>query len=164
MSRRKREYSTYSKENYLRFLRENKISQTELSFDKYKKNLDVCNWMYVEYALSTGQKVQLPYGFGTLAINKKMLKRFKTHKGKEYINLRPDWQKTKQNGKMVYHTNEHTDGYNFRWIWFSEDAKLHLNDLYVFRPGRYASRAITKYINKPNSPYKEMYMEWAKIK
>ena len=164
MSRKKREYSTYSKANYLRFLKDNKVSETELSFEKYKKNLDVCNWMYIEYALSTGQKVQLPYGFGTLAINKKMLKRFKIHKGKKYVNLRPDWKETRTNGKMVYHTNEHTDGYNFRWIWFSEDAKLHLNDLYVFKPGRYASRAITKYINKPNSNYKEMYMEWAKIK
>jgi len=164
MSRRKREYSTYSKENYLRFLKTNKLTESDLSFDKYKKNIDICNWMYIEYALSTGQKVQLPYGFGTLAINKKMLKRFKEHKGKKYTNLRPDWKSTKAIGKMVYHTNEHTDGFNFRWIWFLMEAKLYLNNLYVFKPCRYASRAIAKYINKPNSQYKELYMEWAKIK
>lgn len=164
MSRKKREYSTESKENYLRFMKDNNLSESELSFSKYKKNLDICNWMYVEYALSTGQKVSLPYGFGPLAVNKKMLKRFKVHEGKKYVNLRPDWKLTKANGKMVYHTNEHTDGYNFSWIWFPGEAKIHLNDLYVFKPGRYASRAITKYVNKPNSTYKEMYMEWAKIK
>jgi hypothetical protein len=162
MSRVKREYRTTSRENYDRFLSENKITEKELSFDKYCKNIEVCNWMYVEYALRTGLKVFLPHGFGPIAVNKKMLKRFKEHKGKKYINLRVDWAKTKKLKKTIYHTNEHSDGYNFKWAWFPNEAKLHLSELYVFRPGRYASRAINKYLRKPDAQYKELYLEWGK--
>ena len=159
MSRRKREYRTYSRENYDRFLKENHLSEKDLPYNKYCKNLEVCNWMFVEYALRTGSKVLLPYGFGALAVNKKMLKRYKEHDGKKYINLRVDWKKTKEAGKKIYHTNEHSDGYNFRWLWFNADAKLHLSDLYVFKPCRYASRAINKYLRRPGQ-YKELYLEW----
>ncbi len=161
MSKTKREYRTCSKENYNRFIKENNISEKELSFAKYVKNLQVCNWMYIEYALRTGLKVSLPYGWGSFAVNKRKLKMYKEFEGKRYINLRVDWAKTKKLGKRIYHTNEHSDGYNFRWLWFPEDAKLHLSDLYVFKPGRYSSRAINKYIKK--SPYyKELYLEWMK--
>ena len=161
MSQRKIQYRTYSRENYDNFLKENRILESELSFQKWKKNLEVCNWMWIEYALRTGMKVYLPFGFGPIAVNKKMLKRFKTHKGKKYVNLRVDWKKTKEQGKYIYHTNEHTDGFNYRWLWASTEAKFYLSDLYVFKAGRYASRAIAKYINKPKEDYKSLYLEWA---
>lgn len=159
MSRKKKEYRTYSRENYDRFIKENNILESELSYPKYCKNLEVCNWMFMEYILRTGEKINLPFGFGPLTINKKKLKKYKEHDGKKYVNLRPDWQKTKQNGKMIYHTNEHSDGYNFRWLWFPAEARIHLSNLYIFKPGRYASRAINKYIKKSNQ-YQELYLEW----
>ena len=165
MSRRKKEYRTYSRENYEVFIKENNISERDLTYPKYCKNLQVCNWMFVEYALRTGVKVSLPHGFGSLAVNKKMLKKYKIYKDKDgleqkKINLRIDWKKTNELGKKIYHTNEHTDGYNYRWIWFVPDAKIFLSSLYIFKPGRYASRAINKYLRKPNSDYKHMYLEW----
>lgn len=160
MSRKKKEYRTYSKENYNRFLKENNLTEAQISYPKYCENLEVCNWMYVEYALRTGEKVPLPHGFGPIAVNKKMLKRYKEHNGKKYINLRVDWAKTRLHGKKIYHTNEHSDGYNFHWLWFSTDAKFGLADIYVFKPGRYMSRAINKYVRKTDPQYKEIYLQW----
>lgn len=165
MSRNKKEYRTYSRENYDRFIKENKLSERDLSYTKYCKNLEVCNWMFIEYALRTGTKVILPFGFGPIAVNKKKLKRYKEYVDKEgnvkrVVNLRTNWKKTKEIGKKVYHTNEHSDGYNFKWIWFVGESKIHLSGLYVFKPCRYASRAITKYVTKPNSQFKEIYLEW----
>lgn len=162
MSRKKRQYRTYSRENYDRFIKENNISPIELPYKKFCKNLEVCNWMFIEYPLRTGLQVTLPQGFGSIAVNKKMLKRYVEFNGKKYMNLRVDWNKTKLIGKKVYHTNEHTDGYNYRWLWFNKNATFTLADTYVFKPGRYASRAITKYLKKPNSPYKDLYSEWLK--
>lgn len=164
MSRKKKQYRTYSRENYDRFLSEHNLKEEDIPYPKYCKNLEVCNWMYVEYALRTGQKVLLPYGFSSIAVNKKMLKKFKEYKDKDgnikkAINLRPDWKKTKLHGKKIYHTNEHSDGYNFRWIWFIKESKIHLSDLYVFKPCRYASRAINKYVKK-TTQYQELYLEW----
>lgn len=160
MSRVKREYTTTSRENYLRFLKEHKISKDKLSFKKFEKILCLNNWMFTEYVLETGNKVRLPHGFGDFSINKKKLNRFKEHEGKRYINLRIDWAKTKVEGKRIYHTNEHSDGFNYKWIWFPSSALIYLNRLYVFKPCRYASRAIAKYIKKPNSIYKELYNEY----
>ena len=167
MSQRKKEYRTYSRENYDRFLKEYNIKEDDLPFSKWKANLSTCNWMWIEYALRTGMKVNLPFGFGPLAVNKKMLKRFKEYtdsegQKKKVINLRIDWKKTKELGKRVYHTNEHTDGFNFKWMWFSEEARFYLANLYVFNPGRYASRAINKYLKKPGADFKSLYMEWQK--
>lgn len=158
----KREYSTFSRANYDRFLADHKLTEQDISFEKYVKNLRICNWMFIEYALRTGLKVQLPYGFGNIAVNKKKLKRYKEFEGKRYINLHIDWDKTKKAGKKVYHTNEHTDGYNYKWIWFPKESKIHLSELYVFKPTRAASRAINKYLKKTNSIFKDMYSEWLK--
>jgi hypothetical protein len=159
----KREYSTYSKANYERFIAENKLTKEEIPFDKYVKNLKVCNWLFIEYAIRTGKKAQLPFGFGNIAVNKKKLKRYKEFNGKTYINLQIDWAKTKQYGKRIYHTNEHTDGYNYKWMWFPKEAKLHLSHLYVFKATRNASRVLSKYLKRPNSIYKDLYLEWAKL-
>jgi hypothetical protein len=162
MSQRKKEYRTNSRENYDKFLSINNLSEESFPFDKWKQVLATSNWMFIEYALRTGMKVTLPYGFGPLAVNKKMLKRFKEYNGKKYVNLRIDWQKTKKLGKRVYHTNEHTDGYNYKWKWFPHEAKFYLSDLYVFNPGRYASRAINKYLKKPGADFKSLYLQWSK--
>lgn len=162
MSRVKREYRTTSRENYDRFMKDNNISEDKLSYSKYEKVIDTNNWMFMEYILETGDKIRLPHGFGDLSINKKMLKKFKEHEGKRYINLRIDWAKTKKEGKKIYHTNEHSDGFNYRWIWFTTSALIHLNKLYVFRPCRYASRRIAQYIKKTGSQYKQLYNEYVK--
>lgn len=162
MSKTKREYRTYSKENYNRFIKENNITEDVLSYAKYCKNLEVCNWMFIEYALRTGEKISFPHGFGPVAVNKKMLKRYVEHDGKKYINLRVDWQKTKKLNKRVFHTNEHSDGFNYKWTWFPKESKFFQSELYVFKPCRYASRAIARYVKKPNSHFKEMYYEWTK--
>lgn len=159
MSRSKVQFWSHSKDNYNRFLKENNVTEKELSYKKYKRIIETCNWMYVEYALRTGFKVTLPFGFGNISVVKKKIKTFKEFQGKQYINLRIDWAKTKEIGKRVYHTNEHSDGFNYKWRWSGREAKFHLSDLYTFRPQRYASRAISKYVKKPSSQYKDLYME-----
>ena len=161
--RTKCEYRTCSKENYLRFLNKKNLTETDLSFKKYSDILNISNWMFIEYALKTGKKIYLPFGFGPLVVSKKKLKIYKEHEGKKYINLRIDWLKTKKAGKRIYHTNEHTDGFNFKWMWFSGESKLHMSDLYVFVPSRYVSRAITTYIKNTKESYKDIYLQWGRV-
>lgn len=156
----KKQYRTDSRENYERFLKKYGISESTLSFDKFKKNIHYCNWMYIEYALRTGNKISFPHGFGSLVVTKKILQRYKIHNGVKYNNLRINWQKTKEIGKRVYHTNEHSDGYNYKWLWFAKDSRLRLRHLYVFKACRYASREIAKYVKKKDAQYGQMYLEW----
>lgn len=61
----------------------------------------------------------------------------------------------------MYHTNEHTDGFNFKWKWFPKTTRIFLGKVYTFKPSRYTSRAITRYINK-SPKYQQMYLEWEK--
>lgn len=160
MGRSKKEYITSSRANYDRFIKANNIKESELPFSKYTKNIEVCNWMFIEFALATGRRTTLPYGFGDIAVSKKKLKTYKIHGDKKYMNLRIDWAKTKKEGKRIYHTNEHSDGFNYKWYWFNVKAKMYLSDLYVFKPCRYASRAITKYVRNTTKNYRENYLEW----
>lgn len=162
MSRVKVEYRTDSKENYNIFLKLHKIKKEELPYAKYSKILHTCNWMFVEYSLRTGMKATLPYGFGPIAVSKKMLNRFKEYEGKKYINLRVDWAKSRKAGKRVYHTNEHTDGFNYKWGWFPKEARFYLSNIYTFIPCRYSSRALSRYLKAPSSECKNLYLEWFK--
>lgn len=35
-------------------------------------------------------------------------------------NLRVDWEATKKYKKIIKHTNDHRNGYYYRWIWYKE--------------------------------------------
>lgn len=158
--RLKVEYRTVSKESYNTFIVKYPSLKSTLSYDKYKENIYICNNLMVEYVLKTGNTIKLPHGFGDLTIRKKKLKPKKIFNGKTYINLKIDWAKTKKEGKYIYHTNEHSDGYNYRWIWKPSSARFFFSSLWNFKPHRDASRAIAKFVNKPNSNYKDIYLEY----
>lgn len=168
--RTKCEYRTSSKENYLRFLKKKNLTEEDITYKKYCDILEISNWMFIEYALKTGKQVYLPFGFGPIVVTKKRLKMYKiytdkvTKEEKKIINLRIDWFKTKKLGKRVYHTNEHSDGFNCKWMWFSNLSRLHMSGLYVFKPCRYASRAIARYVKNTKENYIENYLEWERIK
>lgn len=157
----KKEYRSASKEVYKRFCEAH--PDVTLSFAEWKKIIYTYNFLFRDYILESGDRVKMPHGFGPFAINKKKLKPFKNFKdknGKPYINLKIDWQKTKKAGKRIYHTNKHTDGYSYHWLWLSREARFFMADTWNFKACRKASRLITTYVTKPNSLYAQLYKTW----
>jgi nucleoid DNA-binding protein len=152
------EYRTASKKSYEDFCKKN--PSIKISFSKWKEIIYTYNRMCIKYVLETGQSVKLPHGFGRLSINKKKPKTTKKWNGKVYINLPIDWKRTREEGKKVYHLNTHTNGYKCVWIWFGQEARFTNSDVWNFRPSREASRSITKYLNKADKNYIDVYVEW----
>jgi hypothetical protein len=61
--------------------------------------------------IENGKEVKLPCRLGTLSIVK--------HRPKEYTgkSLRIDYGESKKLGKMVFHLNEHSNMYKYRFLW-----------------------------------------------
>jgi hypothetical protein len=57
-------------------------------------------------------------------------------------------EEAKKNKKLVYHTNEHTDGYEFRCHWNKKTSNVPCNNFYQFIPVRTNKRFIAKCFNE----------------
>lgn len=65
--------------------------------------------------IENGKEVRLPCRMGTLQVVK--------HKPKTYTSksLRIDFKATKEAGKTIYHLNEHTNMYKYRFLWSKQN-------------------------------------------
>lgn len=158
MSRAANDYRTNSRAVYNKFC--STYPEVKISFEKWKEVLQICNGLIRQVVLETGDKFKFPWGLGTLVITKKKTKDTKTYKGVVYNNLPIDWQKTKKYGKYYFHLNSHTDGYRYRWKWFSSEARFAHSSIWYFKASRIASRELKSYLTKPNSLYPQIYKNW----
>lgn len=134
--------------------------EVKITAQQYFEVIKTYNSLFRDHILETGEKVRLPWGIGFFSINKKKMRRHRDWDGKRSITLPIDWKKTRAAGKRIYNFNYHTDGYKFRWIWFTDTAHFHFSSLWNFKPARDSSRAIATYINKPNGNFANVYHEW----
>jgi hypothetical protein len=157
--RTKVEWRSSSKDNYKNFIK--KYPHIKLEYEVWKNIVYTYNETFKEYILETGEKINLPFGFGEFSIIKKKRKKINDFNGKEFINLPVDWQKTKEKGKVIYNFNHHTEGYFFGWTWFKEKARFKNSSLWFFKPTRTTSRLLSHYL-KCDEKYQHIYKEWIK--
>lgn len=162
MPRVKVQYRTGSREVYNKFCTAN--PSINLSFEKWSEIIYTFNYSFRDHILETGDRCKLPWGMGTFSVSKKKSKKHVIHGGKEYINLAVDWIKTNKLGKRVYLLNAHTDGYRYKWYWFSSDARFQHSEIWVWKASRTTSRKLAEYLKRPNSPYPQIYREWERRK
>lgn len=155
-----REYRMASRDNYELFCKDR--PNINLSFLEWSNIIYSFNYGMRDYALETGEIIKFPWGLGELVISKKKSRKFITDpQGIERVNLAIDWAKTRKLGKKIYHLNHHTNGFRFKWKWFSYTARFKYHKMWVFKPSRVSSRLITHYINQN---YASKYMEWDSVK
>jgi hypothetical protein len=157
-----REYRTPSKENYEIFCDNNPT--IDITFKQFQDIIRTANKQFYIDALETGEKVKLPFGFGSIAVHKYKPK-FKrlNKKGEEIIGLPIDWKKSSEEGSLIYNMNFHTDGYRYKWKLFINDIRLFERHLWVMKPTRYMSRELARYIFKDNQ-YHQLYKNWSNVK
>lgn len=155
-------YRVASKENFVRFKQAHPNLEVEY--------LEWCNIIYTfmynfrDHVLESGEKAKLPHGLGFFAISKKKPKRVIVDKeGKEHLNLPIDWKKTKKIGKHIYHMNYHTEGFRFKWKWWTYSARFFKADIWNFKPSRISSRMLAHYVGQ-GSQYHHKYKEWHLLK
>lgn len=157
------QYRTGSKDTWQRFCVEN--PKITLSYNEYCNIIYTFSYNFRDHLLNTGEKIKLPHGLGPFAISKKKCIKTITlpDTGEEKVALPVDWAKTKKAGKYIYHLNFHTNGYRFKWKWFSYAAQFFKADVWSFKPSRITSRLLTFYLKEdPQCQYK--YKEWHLLK
>ena len=95
-----------------------------------------------------GRTLEMPFGLGKILIEKKKATAFRT--SKRFI----DWQKTMEIGKLVYHLNEHTNGYNYFIRWYKQ-GKVKNMKKYRFIPTRDFRRTLAHIIKSKQLDYFE---------
>ena len=103
----------------------------------YTSIIKAANTMLADYILNESYHIVLPYLLGRLRIVKK---RLDFAEGKLPI----DWAATKKYGKRIFHTNEHTNEYKYRWLWDKHHSNVKHSNYYSFIPCRTNSRKLAQ--------------------
>lgn len=129
-----------------------------------KDPIDIKEYIYIanDYnkfliqQLLTGDQITLPAKMGTLMIVGRKEKITFDENGNP--NLAPDWVKTKAlwernldaklQKKLIYHTNEHTNGVIFSAVWGKDKVAIENKRLYSLQLARPNKRAIHKAIKQ----------------
>ena len=104
-----------------RKIRKNKKSYTfldmyhtmpiEVPYAQYKRVLDVMCSVILEHILMRSDGFKMPCGLGVVQIGKYLPKNLNSR------SLDIDFKATKEFGKIIYHLDEHTNGYKYRLFW-----------------------------------------------
>ena len=88
-----------------------KTIDSKVSYSRYKRILDRFNEIVKQDVLERSEAFKMPYGLGMICIVK--------YKPKSYTDksLSVDYKSSKEEGKRIYHLNEHSNGYKYRLYW-----------------------------------------------
>lgn len=128
-----------------------KDSETPLDIKEYVKLCGLFNKFLIE-KIQEGEEITLPHRLGSMsAKGKKQEVRFDEEGN--IIGLAPDWVKTKKlwdsdkeakkKKTLVYHTNEHTDGVRYKYVWSKNRVMVKNKTLYNLRITRTNKRKLS---------------------
>ena len=135
---------------------------TKISHKKYKQVIDALNIYYATKTVKTGNLIALPHGMGRIGVNKNpVTPRIKavTRNGTPVLRgMMVDYNKTKEVGVPVYHTNADTSGYIYSIRWLKTFSKLTHPSFWKVEFTRFFKRdLLCKEVRDPNSNMKDVY-------
>lgn len=118
----------------------------------YSIFVEICSEYYkgISKHILDGGIYFMPYRMGNISIIKKIPKKF-TKKA-----LSPDWANTIKYGKLIMHTNDHSDYYKFRYHWSKTDCYVKNKGYYRMVLTRENKRELAKKIKSGNYEYFEL--------
>lgn len=137
------------------YRRYKETSENPLSYSEYCKILSEFNSLFVNYIIYESVEIKLPFNLGTIRVkkHKKKVTLDKIQKGKVSVNwketkqLWEDNPKAKEFKKLVFHLNEHRDGYSYKIFWNKERALLLNKTFYYLTPARNFKRTLANVLN-----------------
>ena len=141
----------YTLKNTYEFYKEeigsNKLYEVE--WDLYQ---NICHEFYKEimnYIIEDNGIFELPFRLGKFFVLKEKIDLKKLNR--QAI----DWAATNKHGKVIYHLNEHTDGYKYSYQWDKKDSRV--PNLYFYRlvPTRNNKRKLARLIKSGDYDYFE---------
>lgn len=100
-------------ESYIDYVSDNKLYQVD--YKTFRNIIDDYFRYLRDELIENGKEIKLPCRLGTLSIIK--------HKPKNFNNrsLRIDYGESKKEGKLLYHLNEHSNYFKYRFHWNKKD-------------------------------------------
>jgi len=83
----------------------------EVDYSLYKRVLQEMCKVILEHVFERSEGFKMPYGLGFIQVGKYRPKHF----SKQSLSI--DYKASKEYDKIIYHLNEHSDGYKFRLYW-----------------------------------------------
>jgi hypothetical protein len=120
----------------------------------YKKYREICeefNKRIINKILLKATEFKMPYRLGTLRIKKKKM----NYSEKQRNKLKINWKATNKNKKVIYHLNDHTNGFNYRWYWLKREAIIKNKSIYSFQATRTNKRRLAALLNNNEVDYFE---------
>ena len=88
-----------------------KNKSTEVPYNRFKRILDTFNKVVLDEMFERSGCFKMPQGLGYIFIVKYKPKRYDSN------SLSKDYKASKEEGKTIYHLNEHSGGYKYRLYW-----------------------------------------------
>jgi hypothetical protein len=155
------EYSSGDPCNYKDYMKEN--PESTLSYEAWLNIIRTFNEMFREYLLQTGERERIPYGMGSIAVNKSKTIATVVIAGRECPVLPIDWEKSRIAGRTIRITNNHSDGFRFKWRYFRNESTMRMKELWCFKPNRETSRMIVNYVKgEDGHKYIEKWGQWGR--
>ena len=111
----KRGEGTYKKDfgsnEVYNYYKDNVIPELQVDKQTFRKICDEFNKLIIDEILVNSEEVRLPYRLGTIRVKKSKMKYDDKNK------LKIDWAASRKLGKRIYHLNDHTGGYKYRFYW-----------------------------------------------
>ena len=118
------------------------ISELQVDKQKFRKICDEFNKLLIDEILVNSEEMRLPYRLGTIRIKKSKMKYDDKNK------LKIDWAASRKLGKRIYHLNDHTGGYKYRFYWTKGIVKN--ITAYSFIPTRTNTRTLAGILKDKN--------------
>ena len=132
----------------------------QVDYNTFNKVMKLFGEKVISKILNESEEVKIPCALGTLSVRKSKLRlnynMYNNGVGgvtlSKTCHLKPDWAETKKRGKIVYHLNEHRDGYKYRFLW--KRGKVNNITAYSLVPLRVHKRALAFILkNRPERDY-----------
>ena len=120
-----------------------KTTESSMPYNRFKEIYTAYVEAIIEYVLD-GYFFKFPYNLGILRIKKRKLTLNKKM-------LRVDFAETKKQGKTIYHLNEHSNGYYYKFYW--DQGVISGIRKYTFTPIRKYKRQLARKIFDDKKDY-----------
>jgi hypothetical protein len=144
-----------------KFYKEQQLEKgkTPVSLSDYRKIIRKFNDAVCTSIVECSDEFRMPYRLGYLRI-RKFKQRLKIDADGKLItkHLEPDWQATKQlwaenekakeEKKLVWHTNKHTQGYYYKWYWDKSACNITNHSVYSIVIARKYKRLVAKTVKE----------------
>ncbi len=117
---------------------QNKNSHFAVDYSLYKAICADFNKKVIKDILYDSGTFKLPHRLGEIRIQKKKMNFNDSSK------LKVDWKRTNELGTRIYHLNDHTDNYRYKWYWRKSKAIIKNKTAYSFTATRDNMRTLAR--------------------